>query len=234
MAGELNPALILLETCSVVLDFIFGIVLLWKTIKIGKVALRNYYLCVTGFFFAHGTFVLTHVIYLFNNIGSLFDFGVLLVLSSLVLLVAGIEFTLFKQSKRFFTIFGCISIVIIGVDIFTRISIFGMRLMVLVQYFVNPLLVLFIVLIYLNAARKARGSTRRNALLVFFAIVMFMIAELARSQVANQLFPGVDLIGAVLMVISIVMLYYGILHLSVWKRETQPSQPKETRNISES
>ena len=220
MVWESNLPLIILEAGAIALDCIVGIMLARKTLTFGKGAMRKYYLCVTCFFFAHGTFLLTHIIYLFTNYGMLFDIGISIVLASIVLLVAAIEFTIFTRSRHVFTIFGCVAVIIIMMDAIARFKITP-RIMILVQLFANPILVLFILVTYLNAARRAKGSSRRNAILMFIAIVVFSIAELGQSQVAVQLVPGVEIIGSILMDAAIVLLYYGFMHLSIWKREGQ-------------
>ncbi|HME55265.1 MAG TPA: hypothetical protein VKM55_23860 [Candidatus Lokiarchaeia archaeon] len=233
MAGELNLPLIILETGAIVLDFIVGSMLVRKTVTIGKGSMRTYYIGVIGFFFAHGTFMLTRVIFLFTNDGLLYNFGVFLVLSSIVLLVAAIEFTMFTKSHHIFTIFGCVSVGLIFIDVFAQFKFPIMPLMVWVQYFANPILVLFILLIYFNAARRARGPARRNALLMLIAIITFAIGELGQSQTAIKYIPDAELIGTILMDVAIVLLYYGFMHLSIWKREAQ-QQVKKTSEASTS
>jgi len=233
MAGELNLPLAILEMVAIALDFIVSGMLARKTIKIGKGSMRTYYLGVIGFFFAHGIYMITRVIYLFKNNGLLYDFGVFLVLASLVLLVAAIEFSIFTKSRRLFTIFGCVSVGLIFIDVFARFPFPILRLMQWAQIFANPILALFIVFIYLNAARKARGPARKNAILMFIAIVIFAVGELGQSQFAVQYIPGAEIIGTILMDVAIVMLYYGFMHLSIWRREAQ-QQPKNTGDDSTS
>jgi hypothetical protein len=182
---------------------------------------------VAGFYIAHGTYVLTYVVYKATNNGLLFNFGVLLVLSSLVLLVYSIELSIFRRSRFLFTIFGIVSMGIIAVDVIAQatlsiqIKILGTRLMEWVQYFANPLLVAFILLVYLYAFMKAAGSVRRNALFMMVGIVLFIVAELALSNAAKKILPWAEFLGPPLRVVAIVLLSLAILRLSVWKDESE-------------
>jgi hypothetical protein len=226
MAGEMNIPLLILEAGAIALDFIVGIMLTRKTITIGKGSMRKYYLCVTCFFFAHGTYLITYIIYLFTNNGMIFDVGISIVLASIVLIVTAIEFTIFTRLKHVFTIFGWITVILIMIDAIVRFNV-KPRIMIVVQFFANPIIVAFILITYLNAARRARGSARKNAILMLIAIVIFSIGELGQSQVAVLYIPSAEFYGTILMDVAIVMLYYGFMHLSIWKREGQ-QQIKET------
>jgi hypothetical protein len=227
MAGETDLVMFILGLCALCLDFLMGIVLLRKVATIKTSSKRKYYLGVAGFYIAHGTYVLTYVVYKATNNGVLFNFGVLLVLSSLVLLVYSIELSIFRRSRFFFTIFGIVSMGIIAVDVIAQattsiqIKILGTRLMEWVQYFANPLLVAFILLVYLYAFMKAAGSVRRNALFMMVGIVLFIVAELSLSNVAKKILPWAEFLGPPLRVVAIVLLSLAIMRLSVWKDESE-------------
>jgi hypothetical protein len=221
MAGEAEALMLVFGLCAISLDYLIGIMLVRRISAIKEGSKRKYYLSLAGFFLAHGTFVLTHVINQSTPVSALFNLGVLLVLAGVVLLVYAIELTVYTRSKYFFTIFGAIAVGIIAVDQFTRLMVLGIRLMEWPQYFANPLLVLFIVLVYLNAFRKASGPAKRNALFMILGIISFMVAELALSNAAKVLLPWAKFVGPPLRVVAVILLSYGIMHLSVWKAEVQ-------------
>ncbi len=227
MAGEIDLVMFILGLCAICLDYLMGTVLLRKVAMIKTSSKRKYYLGVAGFYMAHGTYVLTYVIYKATNNGLLFNFGVLLVLSSLVLLVYSIELSIFRRSRFFFTIFGIVSLCIIAVDVILQatttiqIKILGKRLMEWPQYFVNPLLVAFILLVYLYAFMKAAGSVRRNALFMMVGIVLFIVAELALSNFVKDILPLAEYLGPPLRVVAIVLLSLAIMRLSIWKDESE-------------
>lgn len=221
MAGEAEALMPVFGVCTIALDYIIGIMLARRIPSIEERSKRKYYLGMAGFFIAHGTFVLTYTIHRISPAGALFNLGVLLVLAGLVLFVYAIESTVFTRSRYFFTAFGAVAVGIIAVDQFTRTVIAGIRLMEWPQYFANPLLVLFIVLVYINAFRKASGPARRNALFIILGIAAFMVAELALSNVAAQLFTWAEFVGPPLRVVAVVLLSYGIVHLSIWKAGNQ-------------
>ncbi|MEX2683042.1 MAG: hypothetical protein Q6373_015745 [Candidatus Sigynarchaeota archaeon] len=229
MAAEAEILMAILGICAVCLDYFMGIVLLRKIVKISEKAKQKYYTGVVGFYIAHGTYVLTYLVYRAMNLGILFNFGVMLVLSSLVLLVFSIESSVFTRSRFFFTIFGIIAVSIIAIDVFYQlftsnmIKIYGIRLMEWPQYFANPLLATFVFLVYLYAFIKAAGAIKKNALLMMTGIIAFMIAELAISNIATKLLPLVQYLGPPLRVVAIVLLSYALLHLSVWKERDRQS-----------
>ncbi len=241
MAGETDLVMMILGLCAIGLDYFMGIVLARKIVMIKVKSKRKYYTGVAGFYIAHGTYVLTYIIYKAipiafpgTKVGVIFNIGVLLVLSSLVMLVYSIELSIFTRSKFFFTIFGSVAVGIAAIDVIYEaitsfmIKILGIRLMEWPQYFANPLLVLFILLVYLYAFIKAAGSVRRNALLMMIGIVIFMVAELAHANIIINWLPWAVFVGPPLRVVAIVMLSYAIMHLSVWKDENgQPSGMKD-------
>nr|MDO8113219.1 hypothetical protein [Candidatus Sigynarchaeota archaeon] len=230
MADELKLAAFIFEIVAVCLDVGLGIMLTYKTRKvaraqnttmIGRGPTQKYYTCVVAFFSAHGFYTHTYMLYgLFNN-SSLFDIGVFLVIASVVLLVAAIESAIFTRSRYLFTKIGCVALAIILVDVIGRFPFPVIRLRIWVQLFVNPLLVAFIILIYINAVKRVSGSARRNALLMVVAITTFVIGELGETPFAVGIIPGAELIGAILMDIAIVLLYFGFMRLSIWKRDSQ-------------
>ncbi len=226
MQDALEFSLYIFEIAAIFLDFGLGVLLARRTVKNAKGYMRKYYLCVTGLFSAHGFYELSHVIYNFTNYGLVFDIGVFLLLSSVVLLVAAIESAMYTRSRNLFTIFGCVALCIILVDVFVPFHFPIMPLMVWVQLFANPILVAFILLNYIAAARRAKGSARRNVFLIIIAIILFAIAELSEFPFATQLVPDAELVGAIIMDAAIIMLYFGFMRLSVWKREPR-GQDKE-------
>ncbi|MFX0103058.1 MAG: hypothetical protein ACFFCS_26060 [Candidatus Hodarchaeota archaeon] len=152
-------------------------------------------------------------------------------MSSIVLLVAATERTLYKKSKHFFTIYGCVGIGILIVDIFIQAefdiggSIY--RLTTLTQYFASSLLAIFIMVLYLRAALKATGTVKKNAIFMMFAIILFAVSELAHSKTANELLPVVELLAPLIMGISLVLLFYAVSRLSVWKKGDQKIESKD-------
>lgn len=230
MAEDANLATYMFDLCAILLDFSLGTILARKTAMTGRGYVRKYYFGVTCFFFAHGIFVITHVIYDLLRDWLLYDIGVFLVLSSIVLLVASIEVTIFTRSRYFFTILGCMALGIIMIDIIDQFQFPIMPLMIWVQLFVNPVLVLFIITNYFNAVRRAKGPTKKNAILVVIAIIIFSISQLSQFPFVIQYIPDAELIGAILMDVSIVMLFFGFMHLSIWKQGSQ-QQFKENSDV---
>ncbi len=210
------------EIAAIFLDLGLGLLLARRTAMTGRGYMRKYYYGATGLFIAHGFYMLTSVIYDLMGIEYIFGIGVFLVLSSIVMLVWAIESAMYTRSRYAFTIAGCVALGIILVDVFGQFQFPIMRLRIWVQVFINPVLVAFILLNYLIAARRVTGPTRRNVLLMFFSIALLSVAELSKFPLANQL-PEVELIGAITMDAAIIMLYFGIMRLSVWKKE--PREP---------
>lgn len=221
MAEELNLVLLILELAAIILDFIVGIILARKTITVGVGAIRKYYFGITSFFFAHGIYMLTHVISVLINYGLPSYLGILIVTCSIVLLVAAIEFAIIKKTRHFFTIFGIVAVIIMVIDSIFKFTFPIWSLTQWAQIFADPILVVFIAWVYLNAARKATGLARKNAILLLIAIIMFALGETRGSPIVIQYIPFAEYIGMILTDVAIVMLYYGFMHLSIWKREGQ-------------
>ena len=168
-----------IEIGVVILDYLFGLLLLLKIVNFKKGPSKTYYTGLTGFFFAHASCRLIFLIrgIFFTGNDYLFQFGTILGLLSIILLVAATEKTLYTKSKFFFTIYGFIGIGLMIVDIFLQKSFeiggSNYSLTMLLQYFFSPVLAAFIMILYLMAALKATGRIRTNAIFMLFAIILF-------------------------------------------------------------
>ncbi|MBN2153157.1 MAG: hypothetical protein JW839_17015, partial [Candidatus Lokiarchaeota archaeon] len=108
------------------------------------------------------------------------------------------------------------------IDLFTRVTIAPYRLLLWIHYIATPVLVAFIIAIYLRALLKAAGSIRTNAVVMLVAIVLLSLSELANSTIANQLLGIVaKYLGPALMAAALVVLYYAVVNLSIWKKAEQ-------------
>ncbi|MHA1679516.1 MAG: hypothetical protein ACTSUE_00815 [Promethearchaeota archaeon] len=193
--------------------------LLIRTLKLADGPTKTYYTGITYFFFTHGTCRLLYLLKstVFPADDLLSDMGTVLGLLSVVLIVYSIERTIFKQSRSFFTIFGLGCVAIQVMDLFTRISFLGYRLVVLAEYLGMILLVPFIIIFYVKALRKSPDDTRRNAIAMLCAIILLSASEVFNSSIVNDLIPLIKFISPLLMVIALLLLYYAIIHLRVWK-----------------
>nr|MDO8109641.1 hypothetical protein [Candidatus Sigynarchaeota archaeon] len=216
-----------LELSAIVIDFLLGIVLLLKTLKIEGTQRQKYYIGVIGFFLVHGSCRLIFFVRRFfpGNV-LMFDVGTILGLSSVVLLVVAIESLVYTKSKHFFSFLGIGAFFVQVIDIFAQQTYFGYRLLLWVHYFVTSTLAVFIIFVYLTAVLKSTGAIRTNAILMLTAIVLFALSELANARLANELIPGVNYIGAILMVASLILLYIAVMNLSVWKRSEETGKMK--------
>jgi hypothetical protein len=221
MQGELVFAFHVLEIAAIFLDLVVGTLLARKTARTGRGYIRMYYFGVTGYFFSHGLYVLASVIADLTNNMLVHDIGVFIVLSSMVMLVAAIEYAMYTRSRHHFTIAGCAALGVIMTDVIGQFTFPIMRLMVWIQFFMNPVLVLFILLNYISAARRVEGAARRNVLMIVASIALFAVGELSKFPLADLLVPNADFFGAVMMDAAIIMLYFGFMRLSIWKRDSR-------------
>ncbi|NMC04850.1 MAG: hypothetical protein GYA24_06550 [Candidatus Lokiarchaeota archaeon] len=222
MQGECGFTIILLEIVAIGLDIAVGILVARKTAMTGRGYARTYYFGVSVFFFTHALYVFTSIMADLTNIVRVHDIGVFIVLSSMVMLVASIEHAMYARSRHLFTIIGCVALGIIMADVVCQFPIPIMRLMVWIQFFLNPMLVIFILLNYLAAARQAEGPAKKNAFFIVLSTSLFATGELSEFPFANDLVPGAVLVGQVLTVVAILMMYLGLMRLNI--RHDRPSQ----------
>ncbi|MEX2684232.1 MAG: hypothetical protein Q6373_021860 [Candidatus Sigynarchaeota archaeon] len=224
------------------LDFTLGLVLLFKTIKLAPSPPRRYYKGVVFFFFTHSVcrtvfFVRGYFIEKTNNATRvpMFDIGTILGLLSVLFLVFVIETTIVTQTRKIFTIMGFCALGIMVLDFFIRLTVNGRRLLLTVQNIAIPILAAFIIAVYLRALLKSTGRVRTNAMVMLIAIVLLALSELANSDIAGNLL-GRDLaryLGPSVMAAALILLYYAVTNLSIWKKEKisenepAPSNPRE-------
>ena len=72
---------------------------------------------------------------------------------------------------------------------------------------------LVILLIYLNVTIKSTGAVRKNALIMFVAILLLMLSEMGNTGDAVALIGDlVYYISPIILVMSLILLYYSITH----------------------
>lgn len=226
MINEENLAIFIIELAAIALDYALGFVLLSKTLRLELGPPRRYYSGVVGFFITHAACRTVFLVrgYLVDADMAdarvlLFDTGTILGLLCVVLLVAVIESTVYAVSKHGFTIAGTCALGVMVFDLFVRLTFHPYRLLIWIHYFTTPVLVAFIIGIYLRALLKATGATRTNAVVMLVAIVLLALSELANSTISAQLLGEVaKYIGPALMAATLILLYYAVVHLSVWKK----------------
>jgi hypothetical protein len=236
MITEDNMAIFIIELAAVALDYTLGLVLLSKTLKLAASAPRRYYFGVFGFFLTHSacrTVFLARSYFVDTSMplerSIMFDVGTTLGLVCVLLLVVAIELTLFTRSRKTLSFLGFVGLGMMVVDLFLRLTIGPYRLLLWVHYFTTPTLTAFIIAIYLRALLKASGNVRTNAIVMLVAIVLLSLSELSNSTIASQLIPGATYLGPTLMAASLFMLYYAVVHLSIWKKTGQPEQESGNR-----
>ncbi len=216
MAPQDTDIIILsLRIAAIVIGYIIGIIMISKVRRIELKVTKRYFLGATEFFIAYS---ICRTVFL---MGSLLDdplslsyyVGNTLGLMSIVLIIAAIESTIFTKSKHFFTYYGVIGIGVMIFDNFARIR-FGTRsLLSLAQYACMIPLGIVILLIYLTVTIKSTGKIRKNALIMFVAILLLMLSEMANTQDAVYLIgDSVYYISPIILVISLILLYYSITH----------------------
>ncbi len=225
MITSADLPIFIIESAAIIVDYILGLVLFSKTVKLPPSSLRKYYIGVFGFFATHSMCRTVFFIrsYFLDGSPSLVrdimsEVGAMLGLVCVLVLVVVIEMWVFPRSRKIFTILGLIGLGVMMVGLIARLEIPPESLVLWVHFIVTPVLVAFIILIYLRALLKATGSVRTNALVMLMAIVMLSLSELGNSKIAAQLILGVNFIGPTLMAASLIMLYFAVVHLSIWKK----------------
>ncbi|NMC05332.1 MAG: hypothetical protein GYA24_08980 [Candidatus Lokiarchaeota archaeon] len=221
----------IMELAAVLLDYSLGIALLQRISRLAQDSARRYYKGLFGFFITHS---ICRTIFLsrsyFVDVAFiearrvLFDIGTILGLACVVLIVLAIETTIFPRSRKFFSIAGTCALGVMVVDAFIRITIPPYRLMIWMHYCTTPVLATFIILIYLRAFLKATGTIKLNALLMLAAIVLLSLSELANSTLSVILLGGAaTILAPTIMATSLILLYYAVVHLSIWNKTTTGS-----------
>nr|MDO8088860.1 hypothetical protein [Candidatus Sigynarchaeum springense] len=232
MVAEADIPILVFDLAAIILDYTLGLVLLSKTMKLAPSPPRKYYLGVFVFFLVHSAcrtvfFFRAYFVEKSDNVVRvpMFDIGTMLGVLSVILLVYVIESTIVTRSKKVFTIFGCCALGIMVVDLFIRMTLANRRLMVWVQLITLPVLVAFIIAIYLRALLKSTGTVRKNAVVMLFAIVLLTLSEVANSEFASMLLGSVTAryLGPILMAAALIVLYIAVVNLSIWKKIEPPA-----------
>ncbi len=227
MVDEVNLPVFIIELAALTLDYILGLVLLSKTLKLAPSPPRRYYKGVVFFFLTHSAcrtvfFIRSYFVEMTDDAARvpMFDIGTILGLLSVLLLVVVIESTIVKQTRKVFTIIGFCALGIMVVDFFLHLELNGRQLLLMVQNITLPVLAVFIIVVYLRALLKSTGRVRTNAMVMLIAIVLLALSELSNSDIAGDLI-GKELariIGPAVMAAALIVLYYAVVNLSIWKK----------------
>ena len=96
-------------------------------------------------------------------------------------------------------------------DTFARITIGGRALLQWAQYSCMIPLGVVILLIYLMVTIKSTGKIRKNAFIMFIAILLLMVSEMANTGDAVALIgDSIYYIAPIILVVSLILLYYSI------------------------
>ena len=224
---DTDPIILTLRITAIAIGAIIGVIMILKLRRIELKVTRRYFLGATEFFIAYSicrtVFLLGAI--LPDPLSLSYYVGNTLGLVSIVLIIAAIESTIFTKSKHFFTYYGIVGI---GVMVFDTIDFIflgdqitaGTRtLLSIAQYACMIPLGIVILLIYLTVIIKSTGKVRKNAAIMFVAILLLMLSEMANTQDAENLFEFlvgnpdvVHYLSPIILVISLILLYYSITH----------------------
>lgn len=216
MAPQDTDIIILsLRLSAIAIGFIIGIIMIPKVRRMELKGTKRYFLGATEFFFVYSicrTFFLMGAL-LDDTLSLGYYIGNTLGLVSIVLIIAAIESTIYTKSKHIFTFYGIVGIAVMVFDIFARIK-FGTRSLIsVVQIVCMVPLGVIILLIYLNVTIKSTGTVRKNALIMFIAILLLMLSEMGNTRDAvNLIGDSVYYISPIILVVSLILLYYSITH----------------------
>ncbi len=212
-----DPIIIILRISAILIGFIIGIIMIPKIRKMELEGTKRYFLGACEFFIVYSV---CRTVFLMGvlledplDLNLTYYIGNTLGLVSIVLIIAAIESTIYTKSKHLFTIYGIVGIGLMVFDTFARIY-FGTRTLTsIVQMIFMIPLGLVILLIYLNVTIKSTGAVRKNALIMFVAILLLMLSEMGNTGDAVALIGDlVYYISPIILVMSLILLYYSITH----------------------
>lgn len=191
---------------------IFGVVMVRKALGEGLVrSQREYYLGIAIFIIVH---LFARIFYFIFDFYSEFDqfywdLGAIVGIAGIVFMVYAIERYIYTRSRFFFTTIAIISVILL---ILAAVLNFPLAIKNTVQSVVVPAVGLFIPLIYLYVAYKGSGEIRKNSLIIFVGIFVFVAGQTAHMSLflaTNEFIYFV--LSPVFMIVGGGIFLYGLI-----------------------
>ncbi len=205
-----GPLATYFELVVIGIDVLLGILML-RLLKGKETKARVFFIGTILFFFTHAAcrtlyWLDTEVV----HEQTLYYLGTFLGLLCVEFIVVAIEMTVFTRSHHFFTIYGIAGLTVMAVDVFIRVEVAGMNLIIWAQTAMLPVLAGIIILVFLNLAIKSAGRVRTAAIVMVIAIALFGLGEMANSSIANSWIPWAGDAGPIVITVALVLLFYSV------------------------
>lgn len=210
---EIDLTIVLyLRLAVIIIDLVLFAVMSKKILKVELKTTKKYFTGAALFFLVHAICRTFYILYSypFKDARIFYYVGTLLGLTSVVILVAAIEATLYTKSKHFFTIYGCVALAVMTIGIFVNFEYMGLTLMVWAQYLSVPILATFIILLYFITTIKSTGNVRRSAILMTVGIILFAVGEMGNTSTATTMIPWAYYAAPLLMIGGLILMYYSV------------------------
>ncbi len=191
----------------IIVNFVLGSIMLKKIFKIEMKITRNYYLGVTLLLFIHGIARIFYFVYDFIYSEQIlwWTIGAFIGLICMVVFIAVVETTIFTKSKRFFTIFGIVGLVLMFVDL-----VFQFNLSRIIQSIVGLTIAFVIILIYSYNTAKSDGIVKKAFFIMTIGIIFFELGQISHTPTAHELFSWTIYASPLVMLVALILLFVSM------------------------
>ncbi len=200
-----------LRLAVVVIDFLLAGLLLRRTLKTEAGLRQKYYAGAAAFFLIHAACRIVFLMYnfYFEEIKVMWNIGTILGLVGIIAFVWTIESTVYQWSKHIFTLVGTVGVGLMIVDIFVTPGDNGIT--ELAQMIFDPILAVFIIVVYLQAGRKTQGDVRNGALIMMIGIILFGLGEMGNSSIAMDIIPLAAYIAPLFCLFGLILVWIAVV-----------------------
>ena len=171
----------------IVINYVIMGVIMQRRRTVENPLTQKYFLGMIAFFFIHGISRIFYLYYDFFNPDPgnelTLQIGQLLGISSVVALIYYIEITIFKKTKRIFSFYGIISVILATISILLQTP----DLTNILLQITIPVLGVIIPVMYFIIAKNTTGRLRNISLVILLGIFLFEVGQMAHTSTAREL-----------------------------------------------